>query len=173
LRIAGETLIHRAARLALESGFAPVFVVVGKDAELMRSDLTECAVRIVENTEWQAGMSTSLRLGIEAVLVEQARASHLLVLVCDQPQLNGEILRELRIASAAHPDRIVASHYAGTLGVPAIFPAAYFNYLLAVKGDRGARQVIEQFRHHAVTIEFPQGGIDIDTPGDAAKAGLT
>ncbi len=173
LRIEGETLIHRAARMAVENNFAPVCVVIGSNASLMRDALADTNIMVVENQAWETGMSSSLRMGIAHLAEQNPGIRHLLVMVCDQIQLSAEVLQLLRKQSTTNPDCIIASRYADKCGVPAIFPAVYFNDLSAIQGDRGARLVMEQFHQHVITVEFPEGIVDIDTIKDAREAGLT
>ena len=61
----------------------------------------------------------------------------------------------------------VASRYEGTLGVPAVFGRTRFPELLALRGDQGARALL---RHDpgVLVVDWPDGALDIDTPGDLA-----
>ena len=173
LRLRGETLLRRTVRLAHESGFGPVCVVLGSGAETLRLELGDSRCEWIENQSWQQGMSSSLRTGLQHLLTTTPALRHLLVLVCDQPELSSEILRELRTASVERPDSIIASAYAGRLGVPAIFPSAFFAMLTRIEGDSGARSVIEHACEQTISIDFPKGAVDVDTMDDAQRAGLT
>ena len=64
---------------------------------------------------------------------------------------------------------IVASEYNAVAGVPAIFPQSYFEQLLALDGDHGARQIIRQYPHHVITEAMPNAVMDIDTKQDLMK----
>jgi molybdenum cofactor cytidylyltransferase len=173
LRLNGETLLRRTVRLAHEGGFTPVCVVLGSDAETLSLELRDSCCEWIKNQSWQEGMSTSLRVGIQHVLRANPALRHLLVLVCDQPELSSEILRQLRTASIEQPDSIIACAYAGRLGVPAIFPSAFFDMLTRIQGDSGARSVIEHARDQTIPIDFLKGAVDVDTMDDARGAGLT
>ena len=96
----GETLVHRAARLALESGAARVLVVVGAHADEVRAAVAALPVECLANPAWSSGMASSLRLAAEAL------ASHdgaTLLLVCDQPALEVAHLHALREAAQRVP----------------------------------------------------------------------
>jgi CTP:molybdopterin cytidylyltransferase MocA len=84
------------------------------------------------------------------------------VLACDQPAVTAEHLREL----ARGGDEIVASSYAGRKGVPAYFPARVFPELLELRGDAGARGLLQTAR----VVELPGGELDIDTVEDLEQA---
>jgi molybdenum cofactor cytidylyltransferase len=65
---------------------------------------------------------------------------------------------------------VAASAYAGTLGTPALFSRALFPELVNLKG--GAKELIKRFSTETVSVEFPEGEIDIDTMEDARRLGL-
>ena len=126
LRFEGQTLIRRAACLALEAGYSPVVAVLGSHAEQIAPELEDLEAQVALNADWQAGMSSSLAAGLARVVSMDPDVSHTLVMVCDQIHVTAETLRELRYRSAFKPSNIVASKYAGVVGVPAIFPKDFF-----------------------------------------------
>ncbi len=166
IQLAGESLLRRSARLAVEAGCAPVCVVLGFEAERMRPELEGLAVEVVVNAGWAEGMGSSLRCGVEAVRELAPEAEAVLVMVCDQPRLTVEHLRALlgAHAGAASRVRITASQYAGRLGVPAVFGAELFGDLAMVQGDRGARDLLMREGSRAQMVDWPEGVIDVDEP---------
>jgi len=173
LLLDGETLLHRTARLALLVGLKPVYVMLGSRADELRNELSGLpAVEVVINADWETGMASSLRAGIERFRSGGEHPDRILVLVCDQTGLTEEHLRRLMAESAAHPDRIVASGYGEKVGVPAIFPATYLDELSRIEGDHGARELLGRHANEVLRVSFPEGAVDIDTVQDAIKAGL-
>jgi molybdenum cofactor cytidylyltransferase len=172
LRADGETLIHRAARLALESDFDPVCIVLGSRADKLRQEIHELPVQVVVNPDWQTGMSASLRLGVQHLIDHRPGIGHVLILVCDQVGLTETQLHALLASSRKNPAKIIASFYQDKAGVPAIFPAGYFGELLVVEADRGARELLKRHAEQVISLPFPEGELDIDTPEDALRAGL-
>jgi len=168
IRIDGESLLHRTARLALDAGCSPVFVVLGFDSAHMLPHLGELAVEIVVNENWREGMGSSLGHGIEAVRKSRPLPDAALVLVCDQPRLSSEHLRDLLAfytpSQGGHETGITASIYAHRAGVPAIFPARLFSTL--IQGDRGARDLLRAHRAIVQGIPWPAGELDLDRPED-------
>ncbi len=169
IRIENESLLRRTVRLALESGCAPVFVVLGYEAERMRTELDGLGAIIVVNEQWAEGMGSSLRRGMEAVLAMEPQPAGVMLLVCDQPELTVNLLGRLRTQHGASETRITASGYADRAGVPAIFGREFFAELIAVEGDRGAREVIRRHADRVSTIPWPEGEIDLDEPDDLAR----
>jgi len=167
VRLEGESLLHRTARLALEAGCSPVLVVLGFEAETLRAELRGLNVDVVVNHEWQEGMGASLRSGMEALRKTDPQPNAVLVLVCDQPRLAAAHLRTLLAHhQSARRIAITASVYARRAGVPAIFAAKLFSALLASSGDRGARNLIRAHAAEVQGIPWPAGELDLDLPED-------
>ncbi|MGC2636045.1 MAG: nucleotidyltransferase family protein [Acidobacteriaceae bacterium] len=163
IEIEGESLVRRSARLAVEAGCGPVFVVLGFAAERMQAELAGLAVDVVVNADWAEGMGASLRRGVRAAAA-RPEVDGALAMVCDQPRLTaehlGKLIQEHREAGSA----VTASGYGGGAGVPAVFARSLFGELLDLQGDRGARGVIEAHAEETHTIAWPEGEIDIDWP---------
>lgn len=169
LCIGGECLLHRTVRLALEAGCAPLIAVLGYQAERMTSELAGLNVHCTVNTEWRAGMGSSLRCGIREVLRQNDSTGNVMVLVCDQVRLSCGLLSQLLERHKLSKSPITAARYAGRLGTPAIFSRALFGDLMELDGDRGARRLIEQQQDKAAWIDFPEGIEDVDTPQDVER----
>ena len=63
----GETLVHRAARLALASGASRVLVVVGAKADDVARAVSDLTVECVVNAQWRTGLAGSVRIAAEAL----------------------------------------------------------------------------------------------------------
>lgn len=146
----GEALVHRIARIALEVCDR---VAVIEGAVPLADALADLPVTIVENASWDEGIGSSIRAGIAWA----SSADAALLLTCDQ--LEVETSHLLRLVG---PGLLTASRYAGTLGIPAVFPRAWFPALFALRGDCGARPLLSG----AIAIDWPAGERDLDTPAD-------
>ena len=177
LMFRGETLVGRAVRAAAEAACKPILAIVGDSGEAIRRALDirdsrissssgqEPVVRpiVVENEEWRRGMGTSIRRGVEQLPKDVEAA---VLLTCDQPFLDGSIVRQLIAAHEETGKPIVASSYANTLGVPALFDRSCFDALLALPDDSGAKALIAARPDDVATVNFEAGALDIDTPND-------
>jgi len=164
----GRTLLRHAAETALAAGAARVVVVVGAEAERLRAELDGLDVHVVENTAWAEGLSTSVRAGLEA-LESAAAPEAVLFTTCDQPLVTPDLLRAMIAVYGASRPPIVACEYAGTAGVPALFDRALFGELRELRGDSGARRVIERHLAEAVRVPFPDAAVDVDDAEDARR----
>jgi CTP:molybdopterin cytidylyltransferase MocA len=152
--------------LALRCCPAGVVVVTGAYAEAIAASLGDTPVRLAYNADWPSGLASSLRCGLAAL---PAAASGCLLLLCDQFAIDEQDLRRLIGAWVTASDRVAAAQYTGGLGVPAIFPAASWPALCALRGDRGARELIASLPE-VTTVAVPNAARDIDTPADLDSA---
>lgn len=167
VRVEGETLLARTICAARASGVGSLFVVLGSQAERIQTEVDLTGVRIVLNSEWERGMASSIRAGIEALLAADPNAKGVMLLVCDQPRLTEEHLRKLFSEwEASDGAAIVASAYGGVTGIPAVFPREAFKDLMALEGDAGARHLLKAPTCVLRTVAFEEGALDIDTAED-------
>jgi molybdenum cofactor cytidylyltransferase len=166
----GETLLLRAIRLATEAGAAPVIAVLGANSELIRASVRLANSIHIINEHWEQGISTSIHAGLDALEDSAPHPGGALLVACDQPRLTADHLRALMetFAAQAKPT-IVASAYAGTLGVPAVFPHWVFPDLYALRGDKGARALLVHPPCPLIAAPFPGGEVDIDQPENLSQ----
>jgi molybdenum cofactor cytidylyltransferase len=169
LQFGGEAMLRRAASVALKAGCRPVVVVTGADAAASRKALLGLDVREAENQQWESGISSSVRVGIEALVTAHPQTAAVVLMLCDQPFVTREIIARLVAAHRETGRSIVASRYGGSYGVPALFGKVHFAELTTLKGDAGAKRVIQRHLPKVHLVSFPEGEIDIDTPEDLAR----
>jgi molybdenum cofactor cytidylyltransferase len=169
LQFGGQTMLRRAASAALEAGCQPVVVVTGANAAASREAFRGLDVREVENQQWESGISSSVRVGIEAVVTASPRTAAVVLMLCDQPFVTRDIIAGLARTHRETSCSIVASRYGGSYGVPALFGKAHFAELIALKGAAGAKQIIQKHLPKVHLLPFPEGEIDVDTPDDFAR----
>jgi molybdenum cofactor cytidylyltransferase len=119
-------------------------------------------LRLAENRTAASGMASSLVTGLDAA----GDCDAVVVTICDQPAVTGAHLRALVLAWRKTRRSIVASTYADTLGVPALFAASHFSELRELSGDRGAGAILARHASSVHAIPLAGGELDIDTPAD-------
>jgi molybdenum cofactor cytidylyltransferase len=162
----GETFVRYVVAATIEAGCAPVIVVVGENAAQITSELTGLAVSIVVHPQWSNGLGSSIGVGLRHVIDSAAELEAAILLACDQPFVTAATLKQLIQLRLTSGKPIVASAYAATLGIPALFDRSCFPDLLRLKGDSGAKGIIFSRQHDVAPFNFPAAAIDIDTPMD-------
>jgi molybdenum cofactor cytidylyltransferase len=163
----GVPLVRNAVETAVGGGCTDVVVVLGANHEQYRPQLQGTPARLLHNPEFSLGMSSSIRVGIEA-LAEDTRAA--IIMLADQPFIDGGVIERLITTYVTSKARIVACTYGGVQGAPVLFDRALFLELLLLEGDQGARQVMTIYPRNVTAIEIsPNAATDIDTPEDARR----
>ncbi|MDQ6808275.1 MAG: nucleotidyltransferase family protein [Verrucomicrobiota bacterium] len=165
VRFRGSTLLRRAVDAAVDSGCAPVVVVVGAVRNEIIDEVRGRAVQIAHNREWEAGIGTSISCGLHHSL-GQTQLDGVVLLASDQPFVAADLIARLIAAADTVGKTISASRYAGTLGIPALFLANHFPALLTLSGELGAKGLIHSNQGAVAEIAFEKGAIDIDTRAD-------
>lgn len=141
-------------------------LVSGHYHDLIRAEINTNNVSIVHNPDYKLGMSSSIQVGLTAMLKACPSLDFLIIVVSDQPFLNSSILRSLIIKQQETAKGIIASFYNGIMGTPVLLSSAYFAHIYNLTGDKGARVILQQFPTDLETVVFAKGEIDIDTVED-------
>ncbi|MFH8466278.1 NTP transferase domain-containing protein [Streptomyces sp. NPDC017991] len=165
----GRPLVEYAAGVLREAGCTRVHVVLGAEADAVRerADLPGCV--LVDNPDWEEGMGSSLRAGLESLRGTGARAA--LVSLVDQPGIGPEATARL-LAAHRSPATLASASYGGKRGHPVLLGADHWAGIAATAtGDQGARAYL---RTHADAITLVECAdvarpYDIDTVADLAR----
>ena len=163
----GQTLIERITHRAL-SVSEEVLVVLGANIKLIKPKLSVFSdrINIVENKNWEAGMGTSISLGVGNLA---PKSEAILILLTDQPLISQVLLQNMMQTFADKKFPIVACDYGNQLGVPILFDKSFFPELQNLKGEQGAKSFLKKYSDKISSIEFKEGLFDIDTPTDLLK----
>ena len=169
LNIEGVHLLLRSTNQAIKSEAKKVIVVLGANEHAHRKIIDHLPVEIITNSNWQKGMGSSLKIGAEKLLQITSELDATIVMVCDQPLLTTDHLNSMIQKFKETKSPIVASFYLSTAGVPALFGKSFFEKLLRIDDESGAKKIIQQNMNIVQTIDFPEGAIDLDTAEDYQK----
>ena len=151
-----------------------VVVVVGKEGESVRQCLADFPLEIVANAEAETGMSSSLRIGVTEAARRWPDSDGILITLGDQPIVEREIIDAVvtqltRNGENGCAKSIVAARFQGQLGTPVLFTPEMVPELLALRGDRGARSVVERDVSRVCFVDFDRPApLDVDTVTDLA-----
>lgn len=167
----GRPLLQHTLDAVAAAGLDDVVVVLGEAARDVERALHWRAERRVGNPRPQDGLSSSLRIGLDAA-AEDPSAQAVLVVLGDQPSLRPDVVAAV-LAAAETTDRpLVRVRYADDDAPnPVLVRRAAWALAAGLDGDRGLGPLLE--RHPDLVAEVPVAGRnpDVDTPADLA--GLT
>lgn len=159
------SLLGHVTDAALGADCGPVCIVLGANATAVRSSLGARRVQVVINAEWELGQGSSICRGVATLQEAYPGLDSVLILLGDQPMIDGGLIREFVRTARRFPGRIVAASYAGTFGVPAVFPAGRFGDLMALDPAKGAKPLLERVGADIELIGL-RSNPDIDTKED-------
>ncbi|MBK0379036.1 nucleotidyltransferase family protein [Mucilaginibacter segetis] len=165
LEYKGQTLLQIAIKNAL-AVTEMVLVVLGANAEHIEPTIENLPANVLHNAHWEEGMSSSIRLAITDLEKNYPEVTSVIVMLCDQPFANAELLTQLIDKKKTTGKGIIASNYHNISGVPALFEKKYFPQLLELSGQAGAKQLLTQYPDAVAEVPFPEGETDIDTTED-------
>ena len=165
----GRSLLRHAAETALGCVCRPVVVVLGALADRLERELSGLAVTVATNRQWQEGLGSSIRAGLNALGPETGGPEAVVIMLCDQPLITARFLDQLVRVHRSSGRGIVAAEYGGAAGVPALFSRAYYPELAALRGGRGAKPIIVKHAKEAAWIPLPEAAFDLDHPEDFAR----
>lgn len=161
---AGKPMVRHAADAALASAARPVVAVLGAHAAEVRAVLDGLELTFVENPDYAAGLSTSLKAGLAALSPGTEAA---LVLLGDMPRIG-----------AAHLDGLIAAYRGAERKPSAVVPVRdrhrgnpvlldlvqLRDDLAALTGDRGAGPILSRRTDVLEVPGDPANGFDVDRP---------
>ena len=163
VRLHGRPRLHAAVSRAVEVAGHSVTVVLCAHAAELAALLKHSPAAVAINRNWQDGLASSVRTGIASV---PGSVDAVLLMLADQPSVSAEDLRRLASLWRRQSGNPAAASYAGSAGVPAIFPREFFRDLSELRGDRGAKQILLRYPDRVQRVAMPSAAIDIDTPED-------
>jgi molybdenum cofactor cytidylyltransferase len=166
------TILGEVLKNALQSALDPLIVVLGFMADEIRRRIDFDAATVVIADGYDLGQSASLKAGLSHIPDDCDAA---LFLLGDQPLITVNIINTLIEGYRQSKNDILIPTYRGKRGSPVLIARPLFPQLNTLTGDTGARVIFEKFANSIKEVEMGDGsaGIDIDTPADYQKLGLT
>ncbi|MGY1705293.1 NTP transferase domain-containing protein [Geodermatophilus sp. SYSU D00697] len=166
----GSLLVERAVRTAREV-CDPVLVVLGARAvDVWRTADLDGAM-VLANRDWETGMASSLRTGLEGLRGWPGRVDAALVLLVDMPGMTPVALS--RMAEHAAPDALAVATYDGVRGHPVLLGRDHWAGVAeTATGDEGARRYLATHPVTEVDCTGLADPTDLDVPPPGSASGV-
>ena len=145
------------------------WVVIGANAEGVLDEIGDRTVGVVENPEWEEGLASSLRVGLDAV-ARSSRADAVLIVLGDQPAVRRDVVIELIERHRRTNRMAVVPKYRYTWGNPVLVDRALWPRLMSLDGDEGAQRLLKAHPEWVDEVwvdSLPPR--DVDTPADVEE----
>lgn len=164
----GTTLLHQAVATLCATACSPRIIIVSPEVEKSCWLKDEVAVALVVNPDPGAGLSSSLRLALDAIAGHEAEAGApvggILITLVDQPLITPEHLKAVLAAGAA--TGLAATSWPRAVGPPTFLYRSFFPSLQALRGDEGAKQILLANTDRVRLVDFPDAALDVDDAAD-------
>ncbi|GAB5379041.1 MAG: hypothetical protein Alis3KO_00240 [Aliiglaciecola sp.] len=159
----GVPLINHVVEKYQHAGCRHIYVVLGANWQPISAILPPY-VKVLINKDWQQGLGKSIAFGITSLSQHEERSNHILIGLGDQIALTSLAIQTLIKEQTSHATVPVASCYNNVIGVPASFPRSYWQDLMSLTGDVGAKNLLNRYADRLVKVSIPSAALDIDKP---------
>ena len=147
----------------------PVLVVLGAEVERILESIDFGDASVVINPQWEEGLASSLRVGLDA-LSRETKCDGVLVALGDQPEVSPEVVVALIEAFRAGHRDVVVPKYRYTRGNPVLLGAAVWGRIMSLEGDEGAQRLLQAHPEWVDEVWFDHlPPRDIDTAADVEE----
>jgi len=157
------TFISNIVNAAIKSKVGDLFLVYGAYRNQIESEIRPFARQMNSfyNDNWERGMGNSLAKGIKE-LSRNNKYDGVIVLLADQVMVDANCIQRLAELHEKTGKGIIPSYYGQDFGPPTLFSSKYFDEMMKLDGDIGAKPLIRNNISDLAAFYFPPGKIDID-----------
>lgn len=167
IEVGGKPIVAHVVDTLLTAGIRQPVVVTGSDAQAVEAALASRDVRFVHNPDFAAGLSASIRAGVQAAPSEWHGA---LICLGDMPEVTPETIMALKTAFDPPSGKtICVPVHEGKRGNPVLWHRSHFARLAALTGDVGGKPLLAEFEAEIAEVPVSTRSIldDVDTPASA------
>ncbi|MCK5162639.1 MAG: nucleotidyltransferase family protein [Desulfobacula sp.] len=168
LPFGSSTLLGQVVQNAKDSALNEIIVVLGHGADEIEKAIDLSGTKVVRNTEYSKGHSTSLIKGLENI---SSICDAAMFLLGDQPLVTAAIINRLIDACKTSDAPIIIPYCNDIRGNPVIFAKSLFHRLKSLIGDTGPRVLFNEFQESILKVPIADEAIlvDVDTMDDYKK----
>lgn len=167
LKLAGKPMLQRVIDTFLATDLEEVIVVVSPALGWRPRERKR--LRLVANIRSGEGISSSVRTGLEAIDPTSEAA---VIGLGDKPLVLKSTIEKLMAAFERTDSEVIVPVYRGRRGNPILFRRSMFEEMGRLKGDKGAKILVEAGTHTTLEVPVRDIGVmvDVDTPDDLRNA---
>ncbi|EJN04993.1 nucleotidyltransferase family protein [Phyllobacterium sp. YR531] len=167
----GVPLIRRTVSIAMASRSSSVTVVTGYRRDDIENSIDGMGAHIVHNPNFSVGIGSSIVAGFSGSHVKSAAGA--IIMLADMPKLETEHLNRLIAVFRENNGRSIVRAVSGSSpGHPVILPSTFYERVIALNGDFGARQIMDKSKGDTIEVDIGNAAIrDVDTPEAIIAAG--
>ncbi len=160
------TLLGHVLQLVVSARFEERYLVLGAQTDEVIDSVDLTGWTVVENPEWDQGLASSLRAGLDAVM-RFSRAEQVAIFLGDQPDVDLDVVERLVAAARISRRQAVVPKYRYIWSNPVIVSKPLWSRLMSLDGDEGAKRLLQAHPDWVEEVWFEQRPPrDVDTERD-------
>jgi len=166
--INGVPLIKYAVKNILGSTVDELIIVVGHEKEIIEKIIEDNKkIKFVYNNNFASGIASSIKIGLENI---SKKSEAFFICLGDMPNVNQNIYNKLiksrnnynKKFSTKYKKEIIIPTFEKQYGNPVLFSKFMKKKIMEIKGDNGAKEIIQLNKDKILYIPFTQDGILLD-----------
>ena len=155
-----QPLIAHSIANVSAAGFGRVFTIVPAQDKQLQRVCEDGGAELIFNSDPQNGQSHSLILAARKAL--ELNAESMLIALGDMPMVSAQHFIDLQ-KNLTEDNLVVSSDGESYFGSPVLFSAVFFQQLLQLSGDQGAKKLIRVANNSTSVCVSNDQLVDIDT----------
>ncbi len=145
-----------------------VVAVTGHESEAVRDVCSSYNVEVAHNEHFNDGLASSIKVGVQA---SEGGSDGILICHGDMPHINKDHIQAICDTFHHSSDKIIVPSFKGCQGNPVLWPKSYFSKLKSLKGDKGAKAILQENSDAIIWVNFDDKAIvfDVDNPSTLAS----
>ncbi len=158
-------VLGRVGRLGIEEQW----VVLGSNFDEILDKVDLEGWNVVENLEWEEGIASSIRVGLDA-LTQLTEVETAVIVLGDQPGIPEEVIPELLDEHDRSGTPVTVPKYRYTRSNPAVVDRSIWSRLMSLEGDEGALRLFVAHPEWLTEVWFEHlPPFDVDTNFDVEE----
>ena len=149
-KIQGIPLIKHSVKNILASSIGELIIVLGFQKEIIEKLINKNEkIKFVFNKDFKSGIASSIKVGLNHLSKD---TDAFFICLGDMPNVNKDIYNKL--IQSKDNNKIVIPTYKGQQGNPILFSKSVKDILVNVKGDMGAKKILEKNKEKVLNFEI-------------------
>ncbi|MFK7997151.1 MAG: NTP transferase domain-containing protein [Granulosicoccus sp.] len=166
----GQPMVAHIAQTVVRSQASRVIAVTGHQHSRIVDALSTTSAECVYNTAHESGMASSVVMGIS----ELTETDGILVCLGDMPHITTDIINQIIQAFKNNPDKsIFVPSINNQRGNPVLFTKVFYDSLLALEGDTGAKKLVQQYPDEVFEVDVEDNAVLLDYDTEEALSALS
>ena len=150
-------LVKHAVENILSSNIDELIIILGYQENMIEKIIGKNKkIKFVLNKNFKTGMASSIIVGLQQL---SKMTESFFICLGDMPLINSNVYNQLIISKKINNKEIIVPTYKGSQGNPVLFSISMKKQIMNIKGDAGAKKILEKNKDKIFHLETNHQGI--------------